>query len=156
MWKRDLSRYYLQLPLCPVEYHLTGAIWRCCYFFFVALMFGLRHSGLNGQRVTDAVSWIVRNLGLEYVTPDQHKNSPTTTRQEPSTHPALATQLDPDREQPFNCMNYSDDFSGCESSLHRAEAAFLVLGNLLTELGLQESVEKACSPAPSMVFLGIQ
>ena len=90
------------------------------------------------------------------MTPDQHKNSPTTSRQEPSSHPALATQLDPDREQPFNCMNYCDDFSGCESSLHRAEAAFLALGNLLTELGLKESVEKACPPATSMVFLGIQ
>ena len=48
MWKRDLARYYLQLPLDPTEYRYACAIWRGLLFFFVALMFGLRHSGLQG------------------------------------------------------------------------------------------------------------
>ena len=163
MWKRDLSRYFLQLPLCPVEYSLTGAIWRCCFFFFVGLMFGLRHSGLNGQRVTDAVSWIHRNLGLEYVAP-QNSESAACQNEKPgchsspeiTTHAALITELDPDRQKQYNSINYSDDLAGCESSLHRAIAAFKALGDLLEELGLKESVEKACAPSTSMVYLGIQ
>ena len=42
MWKRDLSRYFLQIPLCPSEYHLVAFVWRCCLFFFTGLMFGLK------------------------------------------------------------------------------------------------------------------
>jgi hypothetical protein len=34
MWKRDLSRYFLQIPLCPSEYHLVAFVWRCCLFLF--------------------------------------------------------------------------------------------------------------------------
>ena len=56
MWKRDLSRFFLQLPLDPTEYHRVGFIWRGFYFFFIGLAWGLRHSGLSGQRTTDAVS----------------------------------------------------------------------------------------------------
>jgi hypothetical protein len=48
-------------------------------FFFCALMFGLRHAGLQGQKVTTAVTWIHRRLGLE-------------------------TSL----EEMFNSLNYSD------------------------------------------------
>ena len=52
IWKRDLSRYYLQLPTDPIEYPLLCFVWRSAMFFFCALMFGLRHAGLYGQRVT--------------------------------------------------------------------------------------------------------
>ena len=65
MWKRDLSRFFMQLPLDPVEYSKVGVVWRGLFFFFVCLAFGLRHSGLNGQRVTYAVAWILRQLGLQ-------------------------------------------------------------------------------------------
>ena len=58
LWKRDLSRFFLQIPLDPVEYHRVGLIWRGLVFFFVGLAFGLRHSGLQGQKLTDAFSWI--------------------------------------------------------------------------------------------------
>ena len=40
-WKRDLSRYYLQLPVDPSEYHLLCFVWRGMMFFFCGLMFGL-------------------------------------------------------------------------------------------------------------------
>ena len=66
MWKRDLSNYFLQIPICPLEYPKTGFIWRTNYFFFVSYMFGLRHSGLAGQSITSAVSWIHRNKDIEY------------------------------------------------------------------------------------------
>jgi hypothetical protein len=54
MWKRDLSRFFLQLPLDPIEYYHVAIVWRTLIFIFVALAFGLRHSGLQGQHVTDA------------------------------------------------------------------------------------------------------
>ena len=33
------------------------------YFFFTGLAFGLGHSGLQGEKITDAVSWILKGLG---------------------------------------------------------------------------------------------
>ena len=78
LFKRDLSRYYLQLPLDPTEYRFTGVVWRLLFFFFVSLMFGLRHSGYQGQKVSDAVSWIHRNLGLEYFPPEKQAREPTS------------------------------------------------------------------------------
>ena len=56
MWKRDLSRFYLQLPLDPVEYSRVGLIWRGLFFFFLGLAFSMRHLGLQGQKVTHAVA----------------------------------------------------------------------------------------------------
>ena len=84
LWKRDLSRFFLQLPLDPLEYPRTGFIWRTMYFFFIAFMFGLRHSGLAGQSTTSAVVWIHRKEGLET-----------------------------DGEE-YNSLNYSDDLAGVE------------------------------------------
>jgi hypothetical protein len=99
LWKRDLSRYYLQLPLCPVEYCRVGAIWRCCLFFFVGLMFGLRYSGLNGQRVTDAVSWIHRYLGLEYTAAVESEQSGSNQPGQPKTQDVFQSPIHPT----FNC-----------------------------------------------------
>ena len=127
MWKRDLSRYFLQLPLCPTEYHRVGIIWRGLFFLFIALAFGLRHSGLQGQRVTDAVSWILRRLGFET-----------------------------DEEIPYQVCNYSDDLGGVESSHCRATAAYNKLNWLLSDLGLQESVKKAEAPSTRITYLGVQ
>ena len=127
MWKRDLSRFFLQLPMDPVDYNKVGMVWRGLFFIFVCLAFGLRHSGLNGQRVTDAVSWILRCLGL-----------------------------DTDDEKPFNVVNYVDDLGGVEKELARAYAAFEKLGWLLKDLGLDESVEKAVPPTTLMTYLGVE
>ena len=126
MFKRDLHRYYLQLPLCPSEYHRVAFVWRCLIFIFIALMFGLRHSGLQGQRTTDAVAWIHRQSGLE--SPEQ---------------------------KPFNICNYSDDLGGVEQSLEHAQRSFLGLASLYQDLGLAESTSKASPPSRKMVFLGI-
>ena len=89
-------------------------------------MFGLRHSGLQGQKVTSAVTWIHRNLGLET-----------------------------DSETRFNSLNYSDDIGGCESSQQKAEQSFTALGDLLLDLGLRESASKAHPPSQTMPYLGI-
>ena len=126
LWKRDLSRYYLQLPVDPNEYPLLCFVWRLTMFFFTALMFGLRHAGLQGQRVTTAVTWAHRRLGLDY-----------------------------DDQQMFNSLNYSDDIGGGEQSLDRATLSFNALGSLLSDLGLDESKSKAHPPSTSMPYLGI-
>ena len=84
MWKRDLSRYFLQIPICPSDYPKTGFIWRTNFFFFISYMFGLCHAGLAGQSITTAVNWIHRQDGL-----------------------------DTDNEE-YNTLNYSDDIGGVE------------------------------------------
>lgn len=84
MWKRDLERYFLQLPLCPADYAKCGFIWRSNYFFFISYMFGLRHSGLAGQKVTSAVNWRHRQNGLLLF------------------------------GEEYNTLNYSDDLAGVE------------------------------------------
>ena len=126
LWKRDLSRFYLQIPMDPVEYRHVGCVWRGLFFIFISLMFGLRHSGLQGQRITDALSWIHRRLGLD-------------------TH----------EEALFNCVNYCDDLGGVEATKARADESFTRLGSLLPELGLVESVDKARAPSTVMTYLGV-
>ena len=112
LFKRDLSRYYLQLPLDPPEYRFTGAVWRSLFFFFVSLMFGLRHSGYQGQKVSDAVAWIHRNLGLDYI--PQPGVLRVTKTNSSRVHSALQVELDPERPLPYNNVSYGDDFGGCE------------------------------------------
>ena len=126
MWKRDLHRFYLQIPMDPVEYRKVGCIWRGLFFVFVGLMFGLRHSGLQGQRITDALSWIHRRLGI-----------------------------DTEEGSLFNCINYCDDLGGAESTKVKADESFTKLGILLTELGLTESADKARAPCTVMTYLGV-
>ena len=84
MWKRDLRRFFLQIPICPSDYSRTGFIWRANYFFFVSYMFGLCHAGLAGQSITSAVTWIHKQDGI-------------------------AT----DGEE-YHSLNYSDDLGGVE------------------------------------------
>ena len=126
MWKRDLSRFFLQIPLDPVEYNRVCFIWRGLFFFFIGLAFGLRHSGLQGQKLTDGVSWIHRRRGLESSS-----------------------------EQMFNVVNYSDDFGGVETDEARATESFTQLKWLLDDVGLQEASKKAESPSKQMTFLGV-
>ena len=89
-------------------------------------MFGLRHSGLQGQKVTDAVSWVHRQQGLD-TNEDKH----------------------------FNIVNYSDDLGGVEASPEHAQRSFLGVENLLSDLGLKESKSKAISPSTEMTYLGV-
>ena len=127
IYKRDLSRYFLQIPLDPVEYPKVGFVWRGLLFFFCGFMFGLKHAGLQGQRVTTAVTWIHNRLGLET-----------------------------EQEEMFNSINYSDDIGGCEATEERALAAFNALSRLFDELGLRESKSKAYPPSTCMPYLGVE
>ena len=125
LWKRDLSRYFLQLKIDPFEYDKLGFVWRSELYLFVSFVWGCRHAGYAGQWLSTAVSFIHSHLGLE---------------------------LDND---PFSILNYADDFAGAEQSLSRADLSFQTLGKLLNELGLFESLDKACPPSTTMTYLGI-
>ena len=63
LWKRDLSRWFMQLPVDPGDYDKLGIIWRGMWYLFVAFVWGCRHAGYNGQRVASAVLNIFRNMG---------------------------------------------------------------------------------------------
>ena len=126
LFKRDLARFFLQIPLDPVEYHRVGFLWRGLIFFFIGLAFGLRHSGLQGQKITDALAWIHRRQGLETA-----------------------------EERQFNVINYSDDLGGCETTFARAEESFDKLKVLMDDLGLEESSKKAEAPTQELVYLGV-
>ena len=110
MYKRDLSTFFLQIPLDPVNYSQVAFIWRSSVFFFVRLMFGLRHSSYQGQRITDAITWVHKNMGL-------------------LTEP----------EKLYNSLNYCDDIAGVEKTRERAISSSEALENLFKELGLDES-----------------
>ena len=127
MWKRDLASFFLQIPVDPVDYPKLVFIWRSAFYFFVGLMFGLRHSGYQGQRITNAVSWIHRDLGKQS-----------------------------DDEKPFHSINYSDDTAGVETSETRALLSSVALENLFKQLGLKESEKKYHPPSTNMPFLGVQ
>ena len=59
------------------------------------------------------------------------------------------------RQQGHSLFNYLDDFIGVsEPSL--AKSRFQTLGHLLTDLGLEESMSKACSPSEIMICLGVE
>ena len=148
MWKRDLSRFFLQLPLDPFEYNKTAFIWRGSLFFFTSFVWGCRHAGLNGQRVSSAVSAIHRSLGKQsYCSHLKAGCLPDCSHYTPLGNAVL--------NDPFNTLNYSDDFGGAEVQHSRSKLSFDILGSLLYELGIAESLPKAVSPCNVMKYLGI-
>ena len=125
LWKRDLSRYFLQLKVDPLEYDKLGFVWRGQLYLFTSFVWGCRHAGYAGQWVSSAVSYIHSWLGLEKTT------------------------------VPYNILNYADDFAGAESDVDRAQLSFATLGQLLVDVGLTESASKAVPPTTSMTYLGV-
>ncbi|CAC5369072.1 unnamed protein product [Mytilus coruscus] len=51
-------------------------------------------------------------------------------------------------------LNYLDDLAGCEIS-SSSDDAYAKLGLILQQCGIEESIEKACSPSIKMIFIGI-
>ena len=84
LWKRDLSRWFMQLPVDPCDYDKLGVIWRGSWFFFLSYVWGCRHAGYNAQRVSSAILHILRILGVEKF------------------------------QSVYNAMVYIDDFAGAE------------------------------------------
>ena len=110
-------------------------------------LFGVpQHAGMNGQRVTNAIAKIHQKLGLS--SNCSHKSYGCD---ETCPHLSEVQIL-----APFNCLNYSDDIAGVEPTFGRASLAFSVMGSLLEELGLSESLEKAVAPCKVLTYLGIE
>ncbi|CAC5422080.1 unnamed protein product [Mytilus coruscus] len=59
-----------------------------------------------------------------------------------------------DAHYDLQILNYLDDLAGCDAQ-EKAFDAYAILGEVLDNCGLEESVEKATPPSTSMVFLGI-
>ncbi|VDI40411.1 Hypothetical predicted protein [Mytilus galloprovincialis] len=59
-----------------------------------------------------------------------------------------------DAHYDLQIVNYLDDLAGCDVQ-EKAFDAYAILGEVLDNCGLEESVEKAAPPSTSMVFLGI-
>ena len=92
LYKRDLSRWFLQLPVDPGDFDKLGFIWRGLWFFFISYVWGCRHAGYNAQRVSSAILYILRRMGL-------------------AKHGVE-----------FNVMVYIDDFAGAEVGQRAFEA----------------------------------
>ena len=58
------------------------------------------------------------------------------------------------QQRGYSAVNYIDDLGGVDST-SKAELAFEELGNILAEIRILESVQKATPPSTRMVFLGI-
>ena len=126
IWKRDLARWFLQLPVDPADFDKLGFVWRGQFWWFVSFVWGCRHAGYCGQRVASAVLYILKKMGIN-----------TENKEE------------------FLATVYMDDFAGCEIG-PRAFDAFNSLGKLLNELGIKESIDKAQEPSTRMKFLGVE
>ena len=73
------------------------------------------------------------------------------------TNPAKSpTDLNTLHNSLFHCINYCDDLVGADASKEIADLSFIKLGELLPELGLDESIYKARAPGTAMVYLGVQ
>merc|ERR1711954_79198 len=95
------------------------------------------------------VSAIHRSLGTLTDLPEclKHLNS---------TSDSLISLSDSVISEPFNTLNYSDDFSDIEPTLERATLSFSSMGWLLEELGLSEAPDKAIAPWQVLSFLDVE
>ena len=67
IFKRDLRRAYRQIPLDPKNYNLVGFSWRQHIFVDKVLPMGLTSSAYICQRITTAVSFIVKSHGVDVI-----------------------------------------------------------------------------------------
>ena len=63
LWKRDLQRFFRQLPLCPRDYPLISYRWRNFIFIDKNVPMGLTSAAYMVQRTTNAVVYIHRTMG---------------------------------------------------------------------------------------------
>ena len=58
MWKRDLKRWFRQIPLDPMDVELFGFTWEGLYYFDLVLVMGHRAAPYIAQRITNALNHI--------------------------------------------------------------------------------------------------
>lgn len=64
LFKKDLCRAYRQINICPSQYNLVAYVWQKHIFCDTVLSMGLRSAAAICQRVTNAVAFIMYNLGI--------------------------------------------------------------------------------------------
>ncbi len=64
VFKRDLSRAYRQIPVCPADYPYLGFFWKGSFYIDRVLPFGLRSAAMICQRVSSAVRYVVGCRGF--------------------------------------------------------------------------------------------
>ena len=67
MAKVDIRRAYRNIPVHPDDWVLMGMKWEGDLFINTALTFGLRSAPKKFNAVADAVEWIVKQQGVDYV-----------------------------------------------------------------------------------------
>ena len=63
MFKCDLSRYFRQVPVCPLDYSLLGWRWRNRLYFDTMMPMGLRMAAYVCQQVTNVIKYIHNQVG---------------------------------------------------------------------------------------------
>ena len=64
IWKKDLWRYFRQVPLCPRDFSLIGYRWRNFLYFDKMMNLGLRSATYVCQRVLNSI--VYAHLGLGF------------------------------------------------------------------------------------------
>ena len=64
MYKRDLARYFRQVPICPLDYSLIGMHWKGMLYFDKMMPMGLRSAAYVCQCITNAIVFVHREMGF--------------------------------------------------------------------------------------------
>ena len=65
LFKRDLCRFYRQIPVCPKDYNKLGVIFEDQWYFDRVLVMGCRSSCYLAQRITNALKYILQGMMVE-------------------------------------------------------------------------------------------
>ena len=65
--KSDVKQAYRQIPVHPDDRVLLGMAWRGQYFVDATLPFGLHSAPLIFSAVADALEWVVRRAGVQFI-----------------------------------------------------------------------------------------
>ena len=63
LWKRDLQRFFRQIPLCPRDYSLISYRWRNLIYIDINVPMGLTSAAYIAQRTTCAIVYIHHSMG---------------------------------------------------------------------------------------------
>ena len=64
LWKRDLKRFFQQIPLCPRDYSLIGYRWQQLLYFDKNMPMGLVSAAYVAQRLTNTISFAHGSLSF--------------------------------------------------------------------------------------------
>ena len=64
LYKRDLSRYFRQIPLCPMDYSLVGMRWENQLYFDKFFPMGITSACYVAQRVSTSIVFIHQSFGF--------------------------------------------------------------------------------------------